>query len=375
MCDTLFVPRGGAPAGPAFFAKNSDRNPDEPQVMTLAAGPRWASLLSRPVWMRGAEIGINARGVVIGNEAVFPRWKTEREGVLGMETLRLALEEAATAAEAVSFIGHFVETHPQGGNGAYKGEVYYDNSYLVADFTEAWIVETAGRRWAARRATGPAAISNCYSLSDDFDRSDPVTTAERKPGYSWKRRVGGRPYGMLMHGDFRRSCSLAKIGNTEVGIDTVLSVMRSHGPRLKGTRSVCMHGGGPVNIATTSSMIVEMYPAERKAVLWFTASPAPCLSVYRPAVLENGSFRLLWTDYDYREDSERSLEYWKRRRSATSVLERTAPRDPGFAARRDAAQRRLLDLMAGRATMAGDAEVVTEIRRVVNAFEEESVSP
>jgi hypothetical protein len=108
------------PSGSAFFGKNSDRNPDEPQVMTLASGPRWPSLLSRPVWMRGAELGINARGVVIGNEAVFSRWKPARDGVLGMDILRLALEGPATAAEAIDFIAHFVETRAQGGNGAYK---------------------------------------------------------------------------------------------------------------------------------------------------------------------------------------------------------------------------------------------------------------
>jgi hypothetical protein len=44
--------------------------------------------------MRGAEMGINARGVVIGNEAVFSRWKPARDGVLGMDILRLALEKA-----------------------------------------------------------------------------------------------------------------------------------------------------------------------------------------------------------------------------------------------------------------------------------------
>jgi len=48
-------------------------------------------------------MGINARGVVIGNEAVFSRWKAARDGVLGMDILRLALEEAATAREAVDF--------------------------------------------------------------------------------------------------------------------------------------------------------------------------------------------------------------------------------------------------------------------------------
>ena len=74
-----------------------------------------------------------------------------------------------------------METHAQGGNGAYKGRLFYDNSYLVADFTDAWIIETAGHRWAARRLTAPAAISNSYSLVDDFERSDAVTASEKSP--------------------------------------------------------------------------------------------------------------------------------------------------------------------------------------------------
>ena len=65
-----------------------------------------------------------------------------------MDILRRALEEAATAEAAVDFIAHFVETRAQGGNGAYKGKLFYDNSYMVVDFTDAWIIETAGHRWA-----------------------------------------------------------------------------------------------------------------------------------------------------------------------------------------------------------------------------------
>ncbi len=370
MCDTVFVPASRTLSGAAIFAKNSDRNPDEPQVMTLSAAGRWPCLLSRPVWMRGAEIGINAKGVVIGNEAVFSRWKPARDGVLGMDILRLALEEAATASEAVDFISHFVETNTQGGNGAYKGKLFYDNSYLVADFTEAWVLETAGHRWAARRTSGPAAISNSYCLTDDFDRSDSQTAAEKRPGYSWKKRVESRMYRFVTKGDFRRSCSLGKVGSPGVTIQDVLGAMRSHGPRgMKGMRSVCMHEGGAVNNATTAAMAVELNP-DGRAVIWYTASPSPCLSLYKPAVLENGSICPLWTDYDYSEGAAAAEAHWKRRRLATARLQRSAPGDPQFIARRDAAQGRLRELVAARTGASGDARLAGEVGAIVKGFEE-----
>jgi secernin len=362
MCDTLFVPSIRAPSGPAFFAKNSDRHPDEPQVMTLAKGPHWPSLLSRPVWMRGAEIGINARGVVIGNEAVFPRSKPARDGVLGMDILRLALEESATAEQAVGFISNFVETHVQGGNGAYRGKLFYDNSYLVADFTDAWIIETAGHRWAARRLSGPASISNCYTIEKDFDRSDPVTAAEKKGGYSFKSQVESRLYRFITQGDFRRACSLSQAGTAGAGAETMMKALRSHGPRVRGAKSVCMHGGLLVTSATTASMVVELRAAEHRAVIWFTASPMPCVSLFRPAVLEDGAFRPLWEDYDYTEGSAAAEQYWKQRRSATRELERTSLTDASLAARRDSAQQELIRLTAASAGAA-------EIGKVVRAYE------
>ena len=330
--------------------------------MTLAPGPHWPSLLSRPVWMRGAEIGINAQGVVIGNEAVFPRSKPARDGVLGMDILRLALEESASAEQAVGLIAKFVETRAQGGNGAYKGKLFYDNSYLVADFTDSWIIETAGHRWAARRLTAPASISNCYTIEKDFDRSDPVTAAEKKGGYSFKSQVESRLYRFIAKGDFRRACSLSQAGTTGATAETVMTALRTHGPRVRGARSVCMHGGLLVSSATTASMVVELHAAERKAVIWFTASPMPCVSLFRPAVLENESFCPLWEDYDYKEGSGAAELYWKHRRSATRELERTSLTDASLAARRDAAQRELIRLAAGPANPA-------EIGKVVRAYE------
>ena len=369
MCDTMFVPSSPARSVPALFGKNSDRHPDEPQVMTLAPGSRWASFLSRPVWMRGAEMGINAKGVVIGNEAVFSRWKPAHDGTLGMDILRMALEEAATARDAVDFIAHFVETRNQGGNGAYKGRLYYDNSYLVADFAEAWIIETAGHRWAARRASTPAAISNSYALGSDFDRSDGETAAERTKTFSWKQRVANPLYGFITKGDVRRSCSLSAISAPDVCLESVFGALRAHGPRINGMRSVCMHGGGLVNNATTSSMVVELLPADHRAVIWFTASSAPCLSLYRPAMLEEEAFRPLWLDYDYAEGSQAALEHWKRRRKATGSLKSSEARGSAFVAERDEAQAQLVRLMREHATARDHRGIDARIGDIVRAFE------
>ncbi len=374
MCDTLYVP--AAPGnGAAFFAKNSDRNPEEPQVMEMTAAAGRSCLLSRPTWMHGAEMGVNSRGLAIGNEAVFSRWKADRNGVLGMDTLRAALEQCAAAEEAVGFIARAVEEQPQGGNGAYKGTLVYHNSYLAADFRDAWIIETAGSRWAARRLTAPGAISNSYSLVDDLDRADAETLLKRKPGYSWKKEVESALYGFITKGDKRRACSLGHGGAGHVDVAAVFAAMRDHGPfdprrPARGHRmeSVCMHGGGLVNNATTASMVVQLFAESQSAVIWFTASPAPCLSLYRPAILERGSFCPLWTRYDYHERSEAAAAYWNRRRAATARLLRTALSDSGLA-RRDAAQTEIVRLVKGRSGPADDTRISAEIDRIIEDFE------
>jgi len=188
MCDTFVViPE----KGPVIFGKNSDREPNEaqsveyhppadhvpgtPLTCTYIAIPQVARthgiLISRPAWMWGAEMGMNEFGVTIGNEAVFTRMPVQKKDALtGMDLLRLALERSETAGEALEVIIQLLETFGQGGNCGFTQKLYYHNSYLIADPREAWLLETAGSFWAAKRVRERAAISNRLTIGSDYDR-------------------------------------------------------------------------------------------------------------------------------------------------------------------------------------------------------------
>ena len=184
VCDTLVSLPEATADGSVILAKNSDREPNEAHELVLVPAAEQpvdvlrathieipqvqrthAVLLAKPYWIWGAEMGVNEHGVAIGNEAVFTKAKREKQpGLLGMDSLRLALERASTAEEAVDVITTLLAAYGQGGQAGHTHTLVYDNSYIVSDRTEAWILETVGRDWAAQRVDGTASISNGLTL-------------------------------------------------------------------------------------------------------------------------------------------------------------------------------------------------------------------
>ena len=342
MCDTLVAIVGGR----VLFAKNSDRDPNEAQVLEwhprrrASAGARLrcthieiaqvrethAVLLSRPFWMWGAEIGANEHGVTIGNEAVFTRQPYAATGLTGMDILRLALERAATAREAVETIGELLETHGQGGGCGHEDRAFtYHNSFLVADPRGAFVVETAGRRWQAQVVTRAAAISNGLTLPGIAAESSALET------YVSSCRA-------------RRAVTLAGAARAST-VGDLMRILRSHGdagavaPRyrlLNGAMAApCMHAGGLVAASqTTASWVAELGPT--RIAHWVTGTAAPCTSLFKPVDVD--------TPVDVGSPTDRADDrslWWRHER-----LHRLVLRDPSllalYAAERDAVEARWL---------------------------------
>ena len=369
MCDTMVTILPGR----VLFAKNSDRDANEAQLLdwqprrVYAGGSElrctWISipqapvtnavLLSRPFWMWGAEIGANEHGVVIGNEAVFTRQPYAATGLTGMDLVRLGLERAASAAEAIEVIAALLGTYGQGGGCGHEDRSFtYHNSFLVADAGAAFVLEAAGRRWQVERVTGARSISNGLTLPGMVSESDPLRT-------------------------FLSSCRVRR-ARTEAAarrattVADLIAVLRDHGrhaaPRyrlLNGAMAApCMHAGGLVAAAqTTASWVAELRPGAMTH--WVTGTAAPCISLFKPVrITEPLDLGPVPTDH-----ADAASLWWRHERLHRLVLRDPARLRPLFIAERDALEARWQAQAPepGAAFAAGDRALADWTARVAAA--------
>ena len=329
MCDTFVALANATRDGSVIFGKNSDRDPNEAQEVVLiphAVHPEGAEvqltyisipqvretnavLLSKPFWIWGAEMGANEHGVVIGNEAVFTKVPYDKEpGLIGMDFLRLALERAATADEALDVMIDLLEKYGQGGNHGLLHEIYYHNSCLIADHETAWVFETAGKHWAAERVQDVRSISNIITIGNHWDRAseDLVSFAVSK---GWCKSEAdfdfGACYSDFLYSTFaagrHRFCQTrdslrANLG--QIDVPFAMHLLRDHGlsasdedwqpgKGLTGAE-VCMHASfGPVRISQTAGSMVS-HLTQNGDTHWLTGTAAPCTSTFKPVWFDGG---------------------------------------------------------------------------------------
>lgn len=338
-CDTLAVHADHSACGGTVLAKNSDRPARECQPVRHLGSRQGGGKIrlayldiddvaetiphlgSSPYWCWGHESGVNAHGVGIGNEAIFTRdlannatrhrhGETVQPGILGMELLRLALERADSAHAAVDVMTSLVERFGQWGAGTRATDVAgaaYDNSYLVADSDEIWVLETSGRRWAAKRVEQPTwALSNEATLRDDWTEcAADLQDAARDSG--WCSSAGRVDFALavtdpqvplqLSHIRLQRSRTLLQqfLDHGTIGLEQVRTLLRDHyedsflqGPKFNAARpdflTLCMHES-PAGFTwgNTAASTIMVLPNDATPVMWW-APVTPCTSVYLPIV-------------------------------------------------------------------------------------------
>jgi len=325
MCDTFIALHNATSDGSVIFGKNSDREPNEAQVLefnppydysgnekircTYLEIPQvkqtHAVLLSRPFWMWGGEMGANEKGVVIGNEAVWTRMPLIRnKGLTGMDILRLALERSLTADRALETIIQLLADHGQGGICGYEDKrMVYHNSFIIADPKEAWVLETAGPLWAALKIKDTYTISNGLTIGEEFDECHPdlINTA-RKRGWTKKGETFhfARSFSDWLYTNFsacrdrqNRSNRLINNNKGKMDVSSAIEILRDHketdyhpASHLLGNR-LCAHAANRLfrNASqTVGSLIAHLKPDIQ--TYWATGTCAPCTGIFKPVWFE-----------------------------------------------------------------------------------------
>jgi len=327
MCDTLCGPGVGG----MVFAKNSDRPVGEVQLavpfgrrptagcilrtqyLSIGDTGAHAALLSCPTWLWGAEHGVNEFGVAIGNErvATVHDAANARPGLIGMDMVRLGLERARSAEEALDILVDLLTTHGQGGIADAAHQSAYDSSYLIADPRQAFVLDTSGTDFAAAPFPRGTAISNRLSVGsdwtrgspdlgpgDDFDRfrdpDAPTDSAELRLTASRTFLEGER----ATAGGLTPAATAAHLrdhGNGPWGAPGAAGPAQpppptgGPGPESGSGVSVCMHlSGGSV----TAASLIAVLPTDLAAgapLRAYVALGSPCVSIYVPAFVRTAA--------------------------------------------------------------------------------------
>ena len=324
MCDSLVAVGSNTTDGATLFAKNSDRHAGECQPfvqLPAAFHPRGAQVRCThvtipqvaetyrvmghsPWWVWGFEHGVNEHGVAIGNHTVFSREPVEpTPGLIGMDLVRLGLERGRDAREALEVIATLIEQHGQGGAGFGPGEAGYHNSFMLADPEQAWVMETTGRRWAARRVdlgsqSNHMALGSNWSIGsrdlESFARLEGWWSGRERLDVAAAYRNPDVP-GVISEGRLARSAELLEAARGKHDELTMMDALRDHGagsvmPPAGNANddphrySLCMHAEP---VGTTTASLVARLPTDRTAPwpVW-VGFGSPCLGPFLPVYLD-----------------------------------------------------------------------------------------
>jgi secernin len=256
---------------------------------------------------------------------------------------------------------------------------------LIADPQEAWVLETSGRRWAARSAE-VTSLTNHLTLGSDWriGSRDLDSFARSQGWWNEKGRLDvARSYrhpdvpGRISEGRLRRSRELLEAGGGEIDGEYLQDVLRDHldggaappsgaTPEDERYYTLCMHSEP---VGTTTASLIAPLPTDRTAAwpVWVSFG-TPCTGIFLPVYLGGAIPELLSKGGESPEDDSAWWVMHELQEAASRDFARYTPllrREWASLEEKIDIERRGVESSARVATVSGDDE---EAERLVSEF-------
>jgi len=311
MCDTLVARPEATQHHTMLFAKSADCEVNEANAIVRIPAKKhvrgeavrvthlvipqaeqtYEVFLTKAFWTYGCEIGVNEFGLAMGEEAVYTtEMAEEKDGLIGPDLMRLGLERGRNCREAIEVMTSLLETYGQGGSAELKGNSHFDSSFLMADTHEAYILETAGRKWAVSQIEDVGSISNMLGITSNWTRcSLPALGSEK---LDWARTYALPEIPPNLGAPDRQAITYKGLTSKKGQIDvkTMFDIMRHHSQgyhpaTAEAHRNICVHAGPQENRWWQADGVMVTDVSQDGVIAWVTGTSGNCVSIFKPVFL------------------------------------------------------------------------------------------
>ncbi len=310
MCDSIVALPNSTHHHTMLFAKSADCEVNEANAIVRIPGQKhipgetvrithlmipqaeqtYEVFLTKAFWNYGCEVGVNEYGLAMGEEAVYTtEMAEEKDGIIGPDLMRIGLERATNCQEAIAVMTSLLEQYGQGGSAELKGNSHFDSSFLMSDTSEAYILETAGRKWAVKKVEDIASISNMLGISTNWTRCSLRSTGGQ---LDWAKTFALPEIPPTLGSPDRKSISyqglMAEKGH--ITARTMFDIMRHHGDgyhpaTASAHRNICVHAGPQENRWWQADGVMVTEVDDSGVLIWVTGTSGICVSVFKPVFL------------------------------------------------------------------------------------------
>ena len=310
MCDTFAALPSVTRDKSVLFAKSADCEVNEANAIVRIPGRKhvkgeavrvthlvipqaeetYEVFLTKAFWTYGCEIGINEYGLAMGEEAVFTtEMAEEKDGLIGPDLMRIGLERAKNCQEAIEVMTGLLEHYGQGGSAELKGNSHFDSSFLMSDASEAYILETAGRKWAVKKIEEFDSISNMLGIAANWTTCS-VEAGSQKTDWA---KTFALPEVPPTLGSPDRQCityDMLRASAGQISAETMFTIMRHHNDgyhpaSADAHRNICIHAGPQENRWWQADGVMVTDVGEHGILIWVTGTSGNCVSIFKPVFM------------------------------------------------------------------------------------------